>query len=103
MKYLRIFEEYNEKDWNKKHYHDGKFYPGGISGPLVGDYAIIKRNNKNVLGVITDVDEDAPGNIFKVMTVDYQEKFWFMSCEILYYSKNIEDLDVYLDVDKYNL
>ena len=101
------------KKYNDKFHFDGRFYPGGTNGPLIGDYVIIKSEEdwvkevNNLIGFIVDVDEDAPYNVFKVIIpsieIDNQPKFWFTNIEIFKYSKNKEELELYVDANKYNL
>lgn len=108
MKYLKYFE-------HKVDYHNGKFYPGGANGAHIGDYCILNSEITpdwcadlfNKIGKITDIDEDAPGNCFKIFfgdfgDIEYQPKYWFFDYELLHYG-TLEEMKVYLEAEKYNL
>lgn len=109
MKHIKYFESKND-------YYNGKFYPGGINGAHIGDYAIL--NPKNVtdwcytlfgkIGKIVDIDDDAPGNCFKIFFSEIdselvdQPKYWFFDYELLHYG-TLEEMKICLDAEKYNL
>lgn len=108
MRHLRTYEEVDWDDYNKRHYHNGIFYPGGTDGPLIGYYVVIKNDDNLRIGKITEVDKNAPFNFFKVYLElekgsEEQRKFWFDMVDIVYYSKDREDCVMYLETKKFNL
>ena len=74
-----------------------------MNGPLIGDFVII--NNNNMIGKIVDVDEQAPVNFFKIELENESMKWrnWFEESEIEHYSKNRDELLMYIAAKKYNL
>ena len=106
MKYLKKFENLDE--------------------PQVGDYVVcsviittgvkdelIKYMNNNIGKIIKKEDrtkqqyyvyyENATVDLFVRYTGENYWCWWFDKNEILYYSKNKEECEVYLDTKKYNI
>jgi hypothetical protein len=100
---ITIFEKYSSNDL------DGFFYPGGINGSIVGDYVVVINNNENEkIGKIIDVDKMSPVNIFRVdllNEIDKQRqwKYWFGQSEIIFWSKTLEECELYMTTKKYNI
>ena len=85
--------------------YENKFYPGGTNGPLIGDYIILK-SDKDIIGQIVSIDEFAPFNYYKIyleIPEEHQGSFWFKEGDILYYSKNREDMVTKIEADKFNI
>lgn len=109
MKYIKYFE--SDKD-----YLNGKFYPGGVDGAHVGDFVILNpetapdwcENLFGKIGEIVDIDEDAPGNCFKIYIEGFdrvnsdQPRFWFFDYELLHYG-TLDEMMVFINAKKYNL
>jgi hypothetical protein len=94
MKYLKTFE--------------GKLYPQ-IGDFVIGDptnFTWAKNIIKSNIGkIVVDSNKSNKGLYYKVLYVTdvYSETFTLHVNEILYWSKNKEDLEIYIQVNKYNL
>jgi hypothetical protein len=86
-----------------------KLYEENIVEPKKGDYVVLKRMSgyyKDEIGKIDIIDYQYPGkNYYKIYIEDYpsQIRYWFSRAEILYFSDNREDVDIFLNTQKYNL
>lgn len=77
----------------------------GRRKPKVGDYVICRNeyqnNSEESIGKIKYRDNTRiPYQVWFKNTENY---FWYAEDDILHFSKNKEELEIYLDTKKYNL
>ena len=117
MKYIKKYENNSlnpyDKDNNFKSY-DSNIFKTWNKNRIIGKYVIMNfftnkeygnflRNN---IGQIEDVPEDGYLKI-KYDNIppeyDYLENYWFIAKNIIKMSDNKEDLERYIEMNKYNL
>ena len=91
-----------------------KIYEQIKEEPRVGDYVVVNNNTLRFIGLgqhtgkICNVTSSNTGNVKNgaIYQIEIDPKlgsWWFDSEDIVAYSKNKKDLEIYIDTNKYNL
>ena len=95
MKYIRTYEDVDED----------------VDVPQIGDYVICEDDDtisfpiENYIGEIVDIENSVISNdiFYKIEYKDLEDWWYFYFKDILHFSSNKKDLEMYVNANKYNL